>query len=99
MCEAAQGPTVPDVGERGPVQAGAWRRREKIAVLQCIKYEESLLSLLLSPHIPMPEKGEGDTLSEWQWGEAGAELGSLQAGKAARRGGSPQILLAGMACM
>lgn len=57
MCEAAQGPTVPDVGERGPVQAGAWRRREKIAVLQCIKYEESLLSLLLSPHIPMPEKG------------------------------------------
>lgn len=26
-------------------------------MLQCIKYEESLLSLLLSPHIPMPEKG------------------------------------------
>lgn len=55
---------VPGVGERGPAQAGAWRRREKMAVSRCIKYEESLLSLLLSPHVPMPGRGEGDTFSE-----------------------------------
>lgn len=37
-----------------------------MAVLQCIKYEESLL---LSPHVPVPGRGEKDTF----WVTAGAD--------------------------
>lgn len=41
----------------------------------------------------MPGRAEGDTLSGCQWGQVSMELGLLQAGKAARRGSSFQILL------
>lgn len=75
------------------MQAGAWKSREKMAVPQCIKYEESLPGLLLSPCVPVPGRGQGGTL----WGDSKARRARIWAcckqGKQQGEAAFPRFLL------
>lgn len=57
-----------------------------MAVRQCIKYEERLLSLLLSPHVPVPGKGERGH-AFWATARAGGHGAGLTAGRRSSKEG------------